>query len=171
MQRIICVFAVLCLMGIQADTVHAADTVTIRVATPDQFQAELKKHKGKVVIVDFWATWCVPCIKSFPHTVEWHTKYRKNGLVVITMCMDDKDDKADALEFLQKKKAACVNLMSSDGGEEEAMKKYGVNGGAIPHYKVYNRRGTEAHTFGADPEKSFSHKDVEAAIIAELRKR
>jgi thiol:disulfide interchange protein len=92
--------------------------ITLRVVTPQEYEAEVKKHKGKVVLVDFWATWCIPCLKNFHHSVEWQKKYAKSGLVVISVSMDDSDadTKEQALEFLKKQKAGTItNLQSSLG--------------------------------------------------------
>ena len=46
----------------------------------------LDQLKGKVVLVDFWATWCGPCLASVPHTNELMEKYGKEGLVIIGVC-------------------------------------------------------------------------------------
>ena len=47
------------------------------------------KLQGKVVLVDFWATWCVPCEGEIPHLVEWQTKYGGEGLQIVGLSMDD----------------------------------------------------------------------------------
>jgi len=49
-------------------------------------QMSLDQLKGKVVLLDFWATWCGPCIASIPHTNELMEKYGKDGLVIIGVC-------------------------------------------------------------------------------------
>jgi thiol-disulfide isomerase/thioredoxin len=143
-----------------------AGNITLRTVTPKQYEAEIQKHKGKVVFVDFWATWCVNCLRDFHHSVEWQKKYAKNGLVVISVSMDepDEDTKKAAIEILKKQKAAIINLHSSLGSEEEAMKAFGIAGGAIPHYRIYDKTGKLVKSFGGDPESPTDPTDIEAAL-------
>ena len=47
------------------------------------------KLRGKVVLVDFWATWCVPCESEIPHLIDWQTRYAGQGLQVVGLSMDD----------------------------------------------------------------------------------
>ncbi|MCJ7596806.1 MAG: TlpA family protein disulfide reductase [Desulfobacterales bacterium] len=49
----------------------------------------LKQSKGSVVLLDFWATWCPPCLRSIPELVDIQAKYRDRGLVIIGISVDD----------------------------------------------------------------------------------
>jgi len=58
----------------------------------DGGQLRLSSYRGKVVLLDFWATWCVPCREETPHFVELQQKYGGQGLQIIGVSMDDSSD-------------------------------------------------------------------------------
>jgi thiol-disulfide isomerase/thioredoxin len=89
-----------------AVSVYAAQT-PLKVGDPfpdlaaQQLEGKLPDSlKGKVVLVDFWASWCVPCAKSFPLMEELHNKYKDRGLVIVAVSVDEKA--ADMTKFLKK---------------------------------------------------------------------
>lgn len=49
----------------------------------------LKQHRGSVVVLDFWATWCPPCRKAIPDLIKLQNRYKDKGLVVLGISMDD----------------------------------------------------------------------------------
>jgi thiol-disulfide isomerase/thioredoxin len=56
---------------------------------------------GKVTIVDFWATWCDPCKKSFPKLQELYVKYKTNGLEIVAISVDEDSDKGKIPDFVK----------------------------------------------------------------------
>jgi len=61
----------------------------VNANTPnDKLEALLAQHKGRVIYLDFWASWCGPCRKSMPWMNEMVTKYKDNGLVVLSVNVD-----------------------------------------------------------------------------------
>lgn len=52
-------------------------------------KVELTAYRGKVVLVNFWATWCAPCLVEIPHFAEWQQKYGARGFQVLGVSMDD----------------------------------------------------------------------------------
>lgn len=70
------------------------------LTTLDGKSVTLSKLKGKVVLLDFWASWCGPCRRSMPHLEETWSKYKDRGLVVIGINVDKEQEKA--LAFLSK---------------------------------------------------------------------
>ncbi|MEK6249693.1 MAG: TlpA family protein disulfide reductase, partial [Planctomycetales bacterium] len=59
----------------------------------------LSEYRGKVVVLDFWASWCVPCRRSFPWMNEMQQKYGDDGLVIVAVNLDNQS--SDAQKFLQ----------------------------------------------------------------------
>ncbi len=102
-------------------------------------------HRGKVVLVDFWATWCVPCMKQFPHTVEL-AKWNPDQLAVIAVSMDEPDALEQVRRFLAKHDARFDHLLSEYGVGQESFEKFEITDGAIPHYKIFDRQGQLRHT-------------------------
>lgn len=84
------------------------------VGTPTSVKAEVAKHKGKVVILNFWATWCGPCKAEFPDMVA---TAKKKGADLITVAIDDRSDSAKAAKFLESNGVAKFAYINKEGSE------------------------------------------------------
>src|SRR5262245_42289823 len=63
---------------------------------------KLSDFRGKVLVVDFWATYCPPCVRQVPRLAELSKKYRDKGLEVVGLTSDDQADQEKVVEFLKK---------------------------------------------------------------------
>lgn len=80
-----------------------------------QFQEVLAHHRGNVVVVNLWATWCIPCVAELPELDLLQQRYRDRGLVVLAVSLDD----AEGLEsrvrpFFKEKAPALVSYLSTE---------------------------------------------------------
>ncbi len=95
---------------------------------------DLSEYHGKVVLLDFWASWCVPCRRSFPWMNEMQQKYGDSGLVIIGVNMDAEADAAQS--FLDDYPADFKITYAPDGA---MAKEFGVR--AMPSSFVIGRNG------------------------------
>jgi len=137
--------------------------VTLRAADETEFAQLLKQHRGKVVLVDFWATWCGPCVALFPHTVELHRLYADRGLAVVSVSFDDPESETEVLNFLKANGATFQNLISPYGITPRSWEAFEIEDGALPHIKLYDRTGKLHRTFGAST-GPFGADDIDRAV-------
>lgn len=95
---------------------------------------DLDTWRGRVVVVDFWASWCEPCRASFPWLNSLQQRYETRGLVVVTVNLDE--NQADAKRFLQENPSV---LPVIDDPAGEIAKKYQLL--AMPTSLIFDRQG------------------------------
>jgi thiol-disulfide isomerase/thioredoxin len=122
----------------------------------------LENHRGQVVLVDFWATWCKPCLDLFPHTVELQRRLGDRGLVVITICLDDPDNRETVEKFLNQNGTTTENYFSPYGVGPVAFTAFGIEDGALPYVRIYDRQGKLHKTFQSGG-KMINPKEIERA--------
>jgi thiol-disulfide isomerase/thioredoxin len=150
MVRVVMCASVLALTAGACAPAAEPNAVEVKEVKFDELDKALAGAKGKVVVVDFWATWCGPCVKKFPNFVEMHTKYKDKGLVCISVSMDKAGpkgsyDKEKVLKFLKEQKATFPNfiVLDPDADEEKIAKRFGLDGG-IPFMAVFGKDGKKA---------------------------
>jgi len=80
----------------------------------------LSDYKGKVILLDFWATWCPPCRKEIPGFIELYNTYKSRGLVVLGVSMDEDTDTPDVKHFADQIKMNYPILLGA--GREDDLK-------------------------------------------------
>lgn len=141
--------------------------IEIKEATVSALNDAIKNHKGKVVVVDVWATFCLPCMQEFPHLVELHKRYDAKDVVCVSVSVDDEKQKDAALKFLKKQGATFENYQVEYGDLQNDWVFSGV-----PIVRVYSRAGAVVEQFNnADVDKKpFTYAEVEQAVKKQLAK-
>ncbi|MGH9700336.1 MAG: redoxin domain-containing protein [Candidatus Acidiferrales bacterium] len=110
------------------DLVRARMAPPFAVTTMDGKNVSLDELKGNVILIDFWATWCVPCREALPHVQEIAKKFQGQPLVILSVSLDDNEQAWK--DFVAKNEMTWLNYR--DGGFTGPVARlYGVN--AIPH--------------------------------------
>jgi thiol-disulfide isomerase/thioredoxin len=147
--------AALCIVA--GPGVVAAPAVTpapaVEWKAPDGTTVRLPELKGKVVLVDFWASWCPPCKASFPALDVLQRDYRARGVQVIAVNVDEQKKDADA--FLAEHPHQLLVVFDPRGASPKAFKVRGM-----PSSFVIDRRG----------EIRYSHQGYTANIDAAYRR-
>jgi thiol-disulfide isomerase/thioredoxin len=97
----------------------------------------LSKFKGKVILVDFWATWCGPCIAELPNVLKAYEKYHDKGFEIVGISLDSEKEKLTA--FIKKNKMPWPQYFDGKGWQSKLGEKYGIT--AIPATFLLDKDG------------------------------
>ncbi|MBM3326328.1 MAG: TlpA family protein disulfide reductase [Calditrichaeota bacterium] len=144
-----------------AASVKAAD---FTLNSLDDKPIKLSDYKGKVVILDFWATWCPPCVKEIPHFNALHKAYKDKGLAVIGVSVD-RDGAAAVNKFIQNKSIDYPVVI----GQEEVYKTYQAylpeeERGGIPFTFIIDKNGSIRQHFVGYRDKAVFEEAIKPLI-------
>ncbi|GIU82684.1 MAG: TlpA family protein disulfide reductase [Acidobacteria bacterium] len=120
---------------------------------------KLEDYKGKVVLVNLWATWCGPCRDEMPHLAELQEKYKGKGFEVIGLNVEEEDTEAKVRNFASQMQINYTLGWIDDQTQREFLKISRFDG--IPQSFLINRKGQIAGVFiGGGPKTIVEMKDV-----------
>ena len=124
----------------------------IKYTAVDGRAVDLSKLRGKVVLVDFWATWCPPCREEVPSVVAAYGKYHDKGFEVVGISLDQ--DKDALQSFVKEKGMAWPQYYDGKGWDNEISTRYGID--SIPAMWLLDKKGMLVSTDASE--------DLDAAI-------
>lgn len=120
------------------------------------------EHRGKVVLVDYWATWCSSCVAMLSHVVELSQRWEPRGLVTIAVSLDLPSQREQVGRFLQAKKIPFRSLISNEENLQQAFVAFDLE--SLPTYRVFDRSGKLRATLSGD----FRADDLDRAVLEAL---
>lgn len=145
----------------------AAGEVQLKTIKYADLVQAVRAQRGKVIVVDLWGDFCIPCKREFPHLVELNQLYADKGLVCMSVALDRPADPSvpspppGVLKFLTRQKAVFANYWLNEGDSVWA-DRFGIK--EIPAVFVFDRQGRRAAKFTQNEEKSFDYTDVRKLV-------
>lgn len=150
----------------QAETKKIQDALAVGTKFPDFNETDARgkplsiaNYKGKVVLIDFWAVWCGPCVAELPNVLKAYEKHHPNGFEIIGISLDK--DKAKLESFTKEKNMPWQQYFDGQVWQNKLSTKYGVN--SIPATYLLDGEGK---IIG----KNLRGEALEAAVAKALSK-
>ena len=126
----------------------------------------MEANKGKVVLINFWATWCKPCVHEFPDLVKLYNNYKDKGFVIVFISVDVPDDvDSKVIPFLKNQNVDFTTYFNNFDKPEELINYIDKDWeGAIPSTYIYDKEGN----LTADFLGSRSYEEFEKAVQKNL---
>jgi thiol:disulfide interchange protein DsbD len=119
--------------------IDLAPAVSIKLL--DGNEVDLQSLRGKVVLIDFWATWCVPCISEIPMFNDLNTEYRDKGLEIVAISLDE-EGAEKVKPFLKKHKTNYTQAL----GDYDFASKFGLEVASLPIALMIDKQGRIRYT-------------------------
>jgi thiol-disulfide isomerase/thioredoxin len=129
------------------------------------FQKLVDSHKGKVVLYDFWATWCAPCRAELPQLAVLGDKLRARGLQVVTISADEKDHKAAAEKFIQMFRVEGPGYLKQADDDDRFINAIDPKwSGALPAMFLYDKSGHKVHSFIGETDMAVLERAIQKLL-------
>jgi len=126
------------------------------------FQALVASHKGRVVLYDFWATWCAPCREELPQLLRLEAKLRSRGFELLTVSADEPEQAAAAEKIVRQFGVRGPAYRKQAASDERFINSIDPKwSGALPALFLYDRAGQKVRSFIGETEMSA----LEAAVL------
>ena len=93
---------------------------TVEAISADDLRQLIAHHRGSVILVNFWATWCAPCVKEIPELMKLEEKYKTRGLKLIAVSMDEPEElESNVRPFVKKRFPGFVSYLCKESDHDK----------------------------------------------------
>lgn len=123
--------------GGRSDALVGKKALDFNVKDLDGNDLSLEKYRGNVILLDFWAVWCGPCIAEMPNVKQVYEKYKDNNFQIIGISLDE--NRNTLVGYLEKEGIAWSQFFDGSGWKNQVAQMYGIS--AIPHMYLIDGEG------------------------------
>jgi thiol-disulfide isomerase/thioredoxin len=127
----------------------------------DGNRVSLLKFRGKYVYIDFWATWCHPCMKELPHLIKLESDYTNKNVVFISIALDE--DIVKIKTVLREHKIKGINLCVEKGINSNVANLYQIKD--IPHFILIDKKGKMINYTASTPSSNQIRKVLDSLLL------
>ena len=129
------------------------------------YQKLVAAHKGKTLLVNFWATWCEPCRTEMPALAKMEARLKAKGFTLVTVSADEPEDEKNAIEFLKKSGIAGPSYLKRVKNDDQFIGSLEPKwSGALPALFLYDKSGKKVKSLIGESDL----KKLEAEIAKAL---
>tara|TARA_B110000091_G_scaffold30276_1_gene31030 strand:+ start:1000 stop:1494 length:495 start_codon:yes stop_codon:yes gene_type:complete len=159
------IFIFLLLAGLISCKKEEAQILSVKTYTFNELKPLLEKNDGKTYIINFWATWCAPCVKELPYFEKINQEYSDKNVEVLLVSLDfPKQVEKKLIPFINKRKLKSEVVLLNDINENVWIKAIDESwSGAIPATIIYNKNNRKFY------EQSFDYKTLKNELLTFLK--
>ena len=143
---------------------QSVDTQSVETISAEGLHALVNDNKGKVVVVNFWASWCPPCLREFPDIIKVYNEYHAEGLEVVAITINEADETQDIAEFLERFEPPFAIYRATSIDETFFQGVVDTWFGEIPMTLIFDTSGNTAHFY----RKTLTHEELANDVSALL---
>lgn len=151
-----------------AFSVSAATGAELKPVDEASYPKLVEAWKGKVVLVNFWATYCVPCREEMPQLVALEARLRARGFALVTVSADEPEQADAAKRFIEQVKAPATAYIKRARDDDKFID--GIDpkwSGALPASFLYDRQGRKVQAFFGEVDLKALAAGIEKLLQAE----
>lgn len=142
-KKFLMAITIICILSLNLFA-QSSKKITVEDLDKSKLEKLIKNRKGKVLLLNIWASWCPPCKKEFPDLVKLAEKYKNSKVDIVGLSVDDRNDlQSEVIPFLQKNNVNFKIYIQNFKSVDELISFFPKWEGAIPLTVIFDKNGRE----------------------------
>jgi len=165
-QRFVIILGLILILSLNL-VAQSSNKIVVEEIDKAKLEKLIKNRKGKVLLLNIWASWCPPCKKEFPDLVKLAEKYKNSKVEIVGLSVDDKSDlNSEVIPFLQKNNVNFKIYIQNFKSVEELISFFPKWEGAIPLTLIFDKNGREKKFIIGMRDFNFFDKAIQEVLAS-----